>query len=329
MALPLVAKIGLGIAGAGTAYLAGKGSSSEPREPQNATKPDGTPDVTHIQGTDGQGGQYDFSEVEMNTPQSTFKSTNVAYLDDKLRSGTATMMDALVAKQFLGMNLGDYGNQTLDVNMNAKHKITNLNKLYESINNVNANANLYDAVLAAGEGKNTWHDELFRDLHKLLPVLPIGKQNNLYRNLQQAMGWGAAVDAVNGGKPNRLTQEHFLEMYGHNARGEREQTSLMAGAYKQNNIALKKNIDQMAQLLGGYDKVPKEYIQRYERNRQMIKDLSSKDFNYRQFVTKYKLNADDSIKKYATGQSKNYFDGYEDNENSQNNQQWRSVVEQN
>ena len=125
MGLPLLLGVA-GLAGAG-GYVAAKGSSDEPRE---AVKKDETPTATATQGqgTDGNGGQYEFSELEMNAPQQTFKSTNVAYLDKKLADGTANFWDALAAKQFLGMNLGEYGHQSLDVNFNGKHAIKNLNK---------------------------------------------------------------------------------------------------------------------------------------------------------------------------------------------------------
>lgn len=119
MGLPLV--LGLaGLAGAG-GYIAAKGSSDEPREPTKKDEPTG--EVTHAQGTDGQGGQYDFTSLEMNAPQQTFKSTNVAYLDKRLADGSANFWDALAAKQFLGMNLGEYGVQNVNMNMNAKMQL--------------------------------------------------------------------------------------------------------------------------------------------------------------------------------------------------------------
>ena len=40
-----------------------------------------------------------------------FRSTNSQSLDEKLKNGTATMMDALVAQQYLGINLSNYGYQ--------------------------------------------------------------------------------------------------------------------------------------------------------------------------------------------------------------------------
>lgn len=234
-------------------------------------------------------------------PQSAFKSTNIAWLDEKLKNNTATAYDAYLAKNYLGMNLADYGHQSLDVNLNGKLAMTNLNKLYNDSNNVIANADLYDAVLASGKGNLGWLSEMSRDWHEIAPAFSfINKKNNMYRNLQNAMAWAAAIDATNGGKPNKYTQEHFMNMYQHTARDERAQTSLMASALKQNNIALMKNMQQIAQLRGGWEAVPEHYIQRYNKNVDMIKDLSDKKFNYDKFLTKYKLNADDSFKRYLS-----------------------------
>ncbi len=325
----------LGLAGiGGTGYVVGKGSSSEPLEPQNATKPDGTPDVTHIQGTDGQGGQYDFSEVDINTPQSTFKSTNVAYLDDKLKNGTATMMDALVAKQFLGMNLGDYGHQALDVNLNAKHKMTNLNKLYGEANNVVANADLYKAVTMAGfdEGSD-WignigvMGEAARDLHTALPFMPISDTNNQYRVLQNGMAFAAAIDESGGSKPNQYTQKRLMEQLGHSSRNEEAQASLMAAQLKKNSIVLDSKI-QNIRALGG--QVPKSVIDAYIENQQLIQALNKRDkdgnFNRKEFVDtwKGKINIDKRMSNFGT----NYSGSNADGSGHKKDETWRSPVEQ-
>ena len=141
MAIPILSALGakgavaLGIVGT-AGYLAGKGSSDEPREP---AQKDETPTATATQGqgTDGQGGQYNFSELEMNAPQQTFKSTNVAYLDKKLADGTANFWDALAAKQFLGMNLGEYGVQNINMNMNAKMQLAKDAQYLQDLSNTN------------------------------------------------------------------------------------------------------------------------------------------------------------------------------------------------
>lgn len=208
--------IALGIAGVG-GFLFGKGRSSEPQEPQNATKQDGTPDVTHIQGTDGQGGQYDFSEVEMNTPQSTFKSTNVAYLDDKLQNGTATMMDALVAKQFLGMNLGEYGHQTLDVNMNAKMQLKKDADYLQDLANTNL---MIDNAIDLSEDNlgvgGAWDRFWNKTSGKWLDLSDRGAQfqsanHNIIRQYAKA---------IKGGKPSNQDIKDLEAIYGLGATSE-------------------------------------------------------------------------------------------------------------
>jgi hypothetical protein len=130
MALGTLAKgLLLGVAGLG-GYAVMKGSSDEPREAQ---KDESTATATQGQGTDGNGGQYNFSELEMNA----FKSTNVAYLDKKLADGTANFWDALAAKQFLGMNLGEYGVQNINMNMNAKMQLAKDAQYLQDLSNTN------------------------------------------------------------------------------------------------------------------------------------------------------------------------------------------------
>lgn len=76
--------------------------------------------------------------------QTAFKPTNVAWLDEKLKSGTATGYDAYVAKNLYGMNLGDYGDQTHNVKMDAK---LSLKKDLDELKNLaNANLNIDQAI---------------------------------------------------------------------------------------------------------------------------------------------------------------------------------------
>lgn len=307
MAIPLIALGLAGAAGAGTLIGAGL-SAGSPREKStksvstNQPTERGTTATSQGANLDENGNALMMSDNFQQLPQPAFKPTNVAWLDEKLANGTATAYDAYLAKNFLGMNLGDYGRQSVDVNLNGKLAMTNLNKLYDNANNVIANADLYDAVLASGKDNIGWVGEMSRDWYEFMPALSwISPENNKYRNLQNAMAWAAAIDATNGGKPNRFTQEHFMNMYQHTSRGEKQQASLMAGALKQNNIALKKNIEQIAQLRGGLQNVPQAYIERYNKNLEMIKDLSADNFDYSAFLKKYKLNADDSYQRYLNG----------------------------
>ena len=157
-------------------------------------------------------------------------------------------------------------------------------------------------MLAAGDDSNIGLlGELVRDAHEAVPFFPIGKENNRYRNLQNAMVYAAAVDATNGYKPHKTTIDHFTNMYEHSARDMKAQSSLMAAALTQNNIALRKSMEQIAQLRGGWQNVPQNYIQRYEKNAQMIADLRSDKFNHENFVKKYKLNANNSYQRYLDG----------------------------
>jgi hypothetical protein len=316
MGLPLLLGVA-GLAGAG-AYAIGKGSSDEPREP---AQKDETPTATATQGqgTDGQGGQYNFSELEMNAPQQTFKSTNVAYLDKKLADGTANFWDALAAKQFLGMNLGEYGHQSLDVNFNGKHKITNLNKLYGEANNVVANADLYKAVTMSGfdEG-NDWIGnigvvgEIARDLHEIAPFMPIGKENNQYRVLQRGMAFAAAIDESGGSKPNQYTQKRLMEQLDHSSRGDNEQASVMAAQLMRNSIVLNNKMQNIL-ALGG--QIPKSVIDAYKENQQLIEALNKRnkdgDFDRKDFVKnwKHRIDINNRMLNFGTNYSGSNADG--------------------
>ena len=311
MPAPLVA-VGLGaLGGAGaTLGIAGLINNKEPRRAEKSAEQDTIKQLDDYEANGGklntaEYAQSDLPQAQNADPQPAFKATNIGWLDDKLKKGTATAYDAYIARNYLGMNLGDYGHQAVDVNLNGKLAMTNLNRLYEQANNVMASADLYDAVLASGEGNLGRTAELARDLFEVAPWLPNAvlpdETNHQYRIHQDESAFRAAIDAANGGKPNRYTQEVMMQRYKHNSRSTSAQANLMAALLTQNNIALQKNMEQIAQLRG-WDNVPQAYKDRYTLNAKMVNDLSKKGFDdkdYSEFVKKYGLNADKSYARYS------------------------------
>ena len=221
MAIPILgalgakglAALGLGVTGG---YIWAKGSSDEPRE---SVQKDETPTATATQGqgTDGQGGQYNFSELEMNAPQQTFKSTNVAYLDKKLADGTANFWDALAAKQFLGMNLGEYGVQNINMNMNAKMQLAKDAQYLQDLSNTNL---LIDNSIGLSE-KNLgfwgWADRaLHSGTNKLTDLSDRGAQFNASNeNIIRSY-----AKAQKGGKPSNQDIKDLKAIYGLGMVGE-------------------------------------------------------------------------------------------------------------
>ena len=309
MPAPLIALglVGAGAAGLGAAYHSNQKSAAEYAQKQREKDKQKNPLDETSGGNLSEISQYaqsDLPQAQNADPQPAFKATNIGWLDDKLKKGTATAYDAYIAKNYLGMNLGDYGHQAVDVNLNGKLAMTNLNRLYEQANNVMASGDLYDAVLASGEGNLGRTAEMARDLFEVAPWLPSfllpDEQNHQYRVHQDESAFRAAIDAANGGKPNRYTQEKMMARYQHNSRSTNAQANLMAALLTQNNIALQKNMEQIAQLRG-WDNVPQAYKERYALNAKKIQDLSKKGFgdkDYSEFIKKYGLNADKSYARY-------------------------------
>lgn len=216
MGLPLLLGLaGLaGLAGAG-GYVAAKGSSDEPREAVKDETPTAT--ATQGQGTDGNGGQYNFSEYELNAPQQTFKSTNIAYLDKKLADGTANFLDALAAKQLLGMNLGEYGVQNINMNMNAKMQLAKDAQYLQDLSNTNL---LIDNSIGLSE-KNLgfwgWADRaLHSGTNKWTDLSDRGAQFNAsIENIIRSY-----AKAQKGGKPSNQDIKDLKAIYGLGMVGE-------------------------------------------------------------------------------------------------------------
>lgn len=278
MGLPLL--LGLaGLAGAG-GYVAAKGSSDEPREAVKDETPTAT--ATQGQGTDGNGGQYEFSELEMNAPQQTFKSTNVAYLDKKLADGTANFWDALAAKQFLGMNLGEYGVQNINMNMNAKMQ---LKKDADTLNNLVEANNLLDRSVSLSQKNLGVSGALDRGTNAISnKFFDLDDNNAGFMSVYDAALKGV-LKGQKGGRYSNQDLKEFNKLYGLGMKGEQNFMEQIYELKYSNFVALE---NQIKTLEAQGRPVPERVYNEYNIAKNSLNDLQKQienlnkggDFDY-------------------------------------------------
>lgn len=203
----LIKGIGLGIIGYGS-YAYGKNKSDNTGEPL-------TPISQDVAQQEGQTAQ-DFSD-ENNSPQSTFKSTNIAGLDEMLKNGTITPEAAFYANRRLGLNVADYGNQVQNVNMNAKLQ---MKKDADALNELANTSLMIDNAISLSEGNlglgGAWDRFWNKNSGKWLDLSDRGAQfqsanHNIIRQYAKA---------IKGGKPSNQDIKDLEEIYGLGAVGE-------------------------------------------------------------------------------------------------------------
>lgn len=143
------------------------------------------------------------NEAAQNLPQNYFKSTNVRYLDDKLKNNKTTLYDAYIAKKFLGLDLSEYGDKSADLNINAKVKglgmTTSHDKMYSDVDDSLA----IDRTIMSSEGNLGVGAGLGRWIHKTTGGLIDTSQGEFIANTEMA---AKALARTNGGG-GRITNQ--------------------------------------------------------------------------------------------------------------------------
>lgn len=141
--------------------------------------------------------------ADENLPQNYFKSTNVKYLDDKIKNNQATLYDAYIAKKYLGLDLSEYGDKTADLNINAKVKglgmTTSHDKMYSDVDDSLA----IDRTIMSSEGNLGVGAGLGRWIHKATGGLVDTSQGEFIANTEMA---AKALARTNGGG-GRITNQ--------------------------------------------------------------------------------------------------------------------------
>ena len=93
-----------------------------------------------------------------------FKPTNIGFLDEKIKNGTITPMDAYMANKYFGVNLSNYGYQKVD--LNAKVKGLGLTGLDGELRMFENNDELFNRGIIGSEEKLGAWDAFWRAIYK-------------------------------------------------------------------------------------------------------------------------------------------------------------------
>lgn len=166
------------------------------------------------------------------TQEPIFRSTNIRYLDEKLKRNEVTSYDAFLANRFLGINVADYGDKTADLNLNAKVKGLGLtgshDKMYSDIDD----GNTIDRLIMSSEGNLGFWANVGRGLHQKTKGLTPTSQGEFIANMENASKSFART--MNGG--GKVSVQHTKDAKELIEAGNRDEKQ-----YLQRLLAVKKN----------------------------------------------------------------------------------------
>lgn len=171
-----------------------------------------------------------------NAPQApiepVFRSTNIRYLDEKLKKNEVSAYDAFLANRFLGINVADYGDKTADLNLNAKVKGLGLtgshDKMYSDIDDGNA----IDRLIMSSEGNLGFFSNMARKLHSGTGGLTPTSQGEFIANMENASK--AFARTMNGG--GKVSVQHTKDAKALIEAGNRDERQFL-----QRMLSVKKN----------------------------------------------------------------------------------------
>lgn len=105
-------------------------------------------------------------ELQMSGEEPTFKPTNIAYFDDRLKNNTATLYDAYIAKKFMGLNLAEYGDTTKNVNLKGKLKTMSATGSMDRMSDNYAFNRIFENEFIQSEGNLGLWNGLSRKMHE-------------------------------------------------------------------------------------------------------------------------------------------------------------------
>lgn len=164
--------------------------------------------------------------------ESLFKFTNIRYLDEKLKKNEVSPYDAFLANKFLGINVADYGDKTVDLNLNAKVKGLGLtgshDKMYSDIDD----GNTIDRLIMSSEGNLGVFSNIARGLHTGTKGLTPTSQGEFIANMENASKSFART--MNGG--GKVSVQHTKDAKALIEAGNRSEKE-----YLERLLAVKKN----------------------------------------------------------------------------------------
>lgn len=275
-------KVLLGLAGASGAYVIGKGSDDS-----TIRKPVSSQDEPNLQRRNAQNdndqrayfqnasenenfaalGYPNSTEINASDYQNVFRSTNIGWLDEKLKNKTATAMDAYLAKNYLGINLNEFGDQSLKIDMNAKLSLKkDLDKLADlTATNLNIDQAIglsKDNLGIAGAWDRWWNDKT----HKFADLSD--KNARFYAAHYDTLKAKAKADK--GGKPTNQDIKDLEKIYGIGASSEMNYLERM---YQMKFDTTEKIYQQMQTLIAQNRPIPQGMYFEWQKSKAGLAEL--------------------------------------------------------
>lgn len=232
-----------------------------------------------------------------------FKSTNNAYLDEKLRNNTLTIRDMYLAKKFLNMDLENYGKAAeYNVNMNLKSKNLGLTGLNQNLLDSANNADLLDRAIVGSEGNLGFWAWAERALNKAtggFKELSKGEDEWLQSHNEAA---NALARARNSG---RLTNQMLEQAKEDLALGVRKEVPMMEKylAAKKTNLARWSR--EIENAITHNLAVNPEILARYDNEIQSVNYLDEQMKKGKWNSSNYKFYAQNFAKRYSQDKNQN------------------------
>ncbi len=209
--------------------------------------------------------------------ESSYLSTGIAYLDNKIKNRTITAFDYYMAKKFLGMDLNVNLNGNLNLKTENKTRLASINKATQDIfDDIKALDLGNDLIQKAQEHSGLinqvklWINHKTRGLKGVdydLAKMDVAK--NSYSNRV------AKINAQ-GGQVTQKMRDQAEEMVNFGARSKEENTARIAQMQETLLNSLKKNIQMLESLGGNVSPLVLAKMKAYQDKTDYINETSGK-----------------------------------------------------
>ncbi|WRC94110.1 Coiled-coil domain-containing protein [Helicobacter pylori] len=209
--------------------------------------------------------------------ESSYLSTGIAYLDNKIKNRTITAFDYYMAKKFLGMDLNVNLNGNLNLKTENKTRLASTNK---------ATQDIFDDIKALDLGndliqKSQKHSGLINQVklwinHKTRGLKGVDYDLAKTDNARISYANRVAKNIAQGGQVTQKTRDQAQEMTAWGARSKEENTARISQTQEMLLNSLNKNIKMLESLGGSVSPLMLAKMKEYQDKANYINETSGK-----------------------------------------------------
>ncbi|MGL2864494.1 Coiled-coil domain-containing protein [Helicobacter pylori] len=209
--------------------------------------------------------------------ESSYLSTGIAYLDDKIKNRTITAFDYYLAKKFLGMDLNVNLNGNLNLKTENKTRLASINKVTQDI---------FDDIKALDLGddliqKAQKHSGLINQVklwinHKTKGLQSVDYDLAKTDNARISYANRVAKTMAQGGQVTQKLRDEAKAMIMWGARSKEENTARSTQTQEMLLNSLKKNMQMLESLGGSVSPLMLAKIKEYQDKADYINETSGK-----------------------------------------------------